>query len=426
MSLRILYTETIDPMKRRTLKATRKQTRVHNSRLVLKTIYDRAPISRADIARATRLTRPTVSDVVADLMESGLVEEVGYGPSAGGKPPILLSVVDDSHHLIGIDLASGEFCGAVVNLRGEIKHRVRLPLHGRDGDVALALVYDVIDELVTATDSPLLGIGIGTPGLMDPVNGVVRRAVNLDWNDLPLRSLLQERYGLPVYVANDSQVGALAEHTFGEITDVENLVVVKVENGIGAGIVLGGRLFYGDAFGAGEIGHITVVENGQQCRCGNPGCLETVASGRAIVQRAQAVARSSSDSLLHQFAASPEEITMSTVCQASQAGDEAVRQIIGEAGHYLGTVIASLVSVLNIRHILVTGSVMCFGPGWIDAIKQEMSERCLTTLADETEIGFSSIGEDIVILGASALVLTYELGLFAPLAGEIQYSDGIV
>ncbi|MCP4536044.1 MAG: ROK family transcriptional regulator [Chloroflexi bacterium] len=413
-------------MKRPISKATRKQTRVYNSRLVLKTIYGRDTISRADIARATQLTRPTVSDVVADLMESGLVEEVGYGPSAGGKPPILLSVADDSYHLIGIDLASGEFRGAVVNLRGKIKHRLHLPLQGRDGDVALALVYDVIDELVAATDSPLLGIGIGTPGLMDPVNGIVRRAVNLDWNNLPLRSLLQERYNLPVYVANDSQVGALAEHTFGQIKDVENLVVVKIENGIGSGIVLGGRLFYGDAFGAGEIGHITVVENGERCRCGNLGCLETVLSGRAIVQRAQAIARDNPDSPLHQFVSSSDEITIDTVCQASNAGDEAVQQMIEEAGRHLGTVIASLVSVLNIRHILVTGSVTCFGPSWIDVIKQEMSERCLTTLANETEIGISSIGKDIVILGASALVLTYELGLFAPSANEIQYRNGIV
>ncbi len=413
-------------MKRPVIKATRNQTRIHNSRLVLKTIYDQDPISRADIARATRLARPTVSNVVADLIKSGLVEKVGYGPSAGGKPPILLSVVDDSHHLIGIDLASGEFRGAVVNLRGEIRHRVDLPLHNRDGDVALALVYDMIDELVAATDSPLLGIGIGTPGLMDPVNGVVRRAVNLDWNDLPLRNLLQQRYNLPVYVANDSQVGALAEHTFGQIKNVENLVVVKIENGIGAGIVLNGRLFYGDAFGAGEIGHITTIENGQQCRCGNRGCLETVSSGRAIIQRAQTIARNNPDSLLYQFSAPPREVTIDAVCQAFKAGDEAVQQIIGQAGRHLGTVLASLVSVLNIRHVLLTGNVTCFGQGWLDVIKQEMSERCLTTLANETEIKISSIGEDIVILGASALVLTYELGVFAPLAGEIQYSGRVI
>src|SRR5512137_518201 len=189
-------------------KATREQTRVHNSRLILKTIYDREQISRADIARETRLTRTTVSDVVSELMEQGLVEEIGYGPPAGGKPPILVSVIDDSRHLIGLDLASDEFCGAVVNLRGQIRHQERLPLDGGDGQAALELVYTLIDRLVAVADRPLLGIGIGTPGLMDPVEGVVRRAVNLDWQDLPLRRLLEERYRLPVYVANDCQIAA--------------------------------------------------------------------------------------------------------------------------------------------------------------------------------------------------------------------------
>lgn len=179
--------------------------------------------------------------------------------------------MDDSRHAIGIDLASGEFRGAVVNLRGEIRHRAALPLHGRDGDAALALVYELIDRLIAASSSSLLGIGIGTPGLMDPMKGIVRQAVNLDWQDLPLRSLLRKRYGLPLYVANDSQVAALAEFTFGGRNATDNLVVIKVEHGIGAGIVLNGRLFHGDAFGAGEIGHVVVTDNNLQCRCGNRG-----------------------------------------------------------------------------------------------------------------------------------------------------------
>jgi N-acetylglucosamine repressor len=132
----------------RALKATREQTRVHNSRLVLRTIYECQEISRADVARETRLTRTTVSDVVADLMDEGLLEEVGYGPSVGGKPPILLSIVSDSRHLIGIDLASEEFRGAVVNLRGQIRHRIDVPLCDRDGEAALALVYQIIENLV--------------------------------------------------------------------------------------------------------------------------------------------------------------------------------------------------------------------------------------------------------------------------------------
>jgi len=396
-------------------KATRKQTRVHNSRLIFKTIYDREEVSRADIARETGLTRTTVSDVVGELIGKGLVEEIGYGPSAGGKPPILLSVVDDSYHLMGIDLASGEFRGAIVNLRGEIRHRIDLPLDDRDGEIALSLVYKLIDRLMQATDSPLLGIGIGSPGLMDPIHGVVRRSVNLDWRDLPLRSLLRERYGLPVYVANDSQTAALAEYTFSDIDRNDNLVVVKIENGIGAGIVLNSRLLYGDTFGAGEIGHMVVVDGGQRCRCGNFGCLETVASARSILRQAQPITRNP-QSLLAQYVADGEEITLPLLRKAFLNGDEMVTDLLSNTARYLGVALASCVSVLSIRRILIAGEIAIFGEEWLHIIRQVMIQRSLSLVANETEVGASSISPDIiVILGASALVLTYELGLFAPL-----------
>jgi N-acetylglucosamine repressor len=401
-------------MRRMVGKATREQTRAHNSHLVLRTIYERQEISRADVARETRLTRTTVSDVVADLMDQGLVEEIGYGPSAGGKPPILLSIAADSRHLIGIDLASEEFRGAVVNLRGQVRHQIHEPLHGQDGEAALALVYEIVQKLIAATNSPLLGVGIGSPGLMDPMNGVVRHSVNLDWHDLPLRDLLEKRFGLPVYVANDSQVAALGEYTFGDGPGVENLVMVKVGRGIGAGIVLNGQLFHGETFGAGEIGHVAVVENGERCRCGNFGCLETVASARAIVSQARTLAAVNPDSRLHQFTSSSEEITIETICRAVEAGDEQVQQMVRRAGHYLGIAAANVVGLLSARRIVIAGSVACLGQILLDAIRQEMVKRSLAVLANEAEIAVSSMDSDIVILGASALVLNRELGLFAP------------
>lgn len=392
-------------------KATRKHTRLYNSRLVLKTIYEYDQVSRAEIARETRLTPPTVSDVVTDLMQKGLVEEIGYGPSAGGKPPILLRVVDDSRHLIGIDLASSEFRGAVVNLRGKIQHRVNLPLGDRNGNAALTLVYELLDELIAVADSPILGIGIGAPGLMDAQQGVVRNAVNLDWHDLPLRELLEDRYELPVYITNDSQAAALAECTFGDSKDVTNLIVIKVGRGTGAGIVLNRQPYYGDGFGAGEIGHVTVVENGELCRCGHYGCLETVTSSRAIIKRAQEIAKNDPHSMLHQFVTTPEEINLEVVLRAFEAGDKALQAVIAETGHYLGIAVANLVGALNVQRIIIAGSVARFGQALLEPIRQEMKQRSLAALADETRIEITSLGPDIVILGAAALLLTHELGL---------------
>ncbi len=379
--------------------------------MILKTIYGQGPISRAGTARLTHLARTTVSDIVATLIKDGLVEEVGYGPSEGGKPPILLSVVNNSRHLIGIDLANSEFRGGVIDLRGKIIHRLNMPVNSRNGEAALKLVYALVDQLIAAATSPLLGIGIGTPGLIDARKGIVRNAVNLDWQDLPLRDLLETRYKLPVYIANDSQVAALGEYTFGHSQDSSNLIVVKVGRGVGAGIVLNGRLHYGDGSGAGEIGHVTVIKNGEPCLCGHFGCLETVVSSRAIVKQAQLIAQNNPNSALRQFIDAPEAINTDVVLQEFEAGDEALQAVIAEVGRYLGLVVANMVGVLNIQRIVIAGSLARFGQPLLEPVRQEMKQRSLAALANETHIEIANLGVDIVIMGAAALLLTYELGL---------------
>ncbi len=323
-------------------KATQQQTKIYNSRLVLKTIYDQGQISRADVARRTHLTRTTVSDLVTDLQDKGLVEEVGMGQSLGGRSPVLLSVVDDARHVISLDLANDELRGAVVNLRNEVINTVTLPVEDRAGNEALSLVYELLDKLVYSTDKPILGIGIGTPGLEDTTNGVVLRAVNLDWRDLPLGNLLQERYGLPVYVANDSQLAALAQYMFGGPQYGSNLVVVKIGHGVGAGIVLNGLLFQGDGFGAGEIGHVMLEDGGQQCRCGNFGCLETLVSTHAMRIRARSLAAEHPESPLNNIDPS-HDLDVDTINGAFRAGDAAARQLVLETGRYLGMAVANLV-----------------------------------------------------------------------------------
>jgi DNA-binding Lrp family transcriptional regulator len=247
-----------------------RRARVRNTQLILKTIYGNGPISRAEVARVTNLTPPTVSDVVASLIETGLVEEVGLAPSSSGRRAILLKVVDDSRQLVGVDLSREDFRGALANLRGQITHRVDLPLQGRDGDAALEMVYDLVDTLIETAHKPLLGIGIGAPGLVDAANGVLQQSVNLNWRYIAFRNLLEKRYNLSVYMANDSQVGALAMYTFGKrYEDDLPLVVINLGWGVGAGIIIDGRLLHGSPVGAGEIGHITVVSGGDQCACGN-------------------------------------------------------------------------------------------------------------------------------------------------------------
>lgn len=392
-------------------KSTQESTKLHNSRLVLSTIYRLGEVSRVDVARQTGLTRTTVSEVVGRFIQEGLVVETGVSPSRGGKPAILLRVDDDARHLVGVDLANSAFRGAVVNLRGKIVQRLSLPIQERDGDAALSLTFNLIDRLLQMTDRPILGIGVGTPGLMDPVQRVVRYAANLDWHDLPLGDLLEERYRMPIYIANDSQVAALAEFTFGRQAQGSNLVVIKAGRGVSAGIVLNGELFYGDHHSAGEIGHIRMVAGGERCRCGNTGCLETLVSTRSLIRRARAIAAQEPGSGLNRLASSPEEIDSDTIWQAYQEGEPSVRALIAEAGDYLGVAAAQIAGALNVDQIILAGRLARYGEGMVAPMQKRVSQDILPALARHTRVATSTLGDDVVILGAASLILRHELGL---------------
>lgn len=388
-------------------KATQQQTKEHNRNLVFKTILEQESISRADIARATRLTRTTVSDIVNELIQDGLVEEVGIGSSRGGKSPILLSVVEDSRTMIGLDLAQNQFSGAVVNLCGKLHQTLSLPLDERDGDEALSLVYEILDPLVESAGSSLVGIGVGTPGLVNTREGVVISAVNLDWNNLSLARLLRERYDMPVCVLNDSQAAAMGEYVYGYGSDEpRNLIVINARHGIGAGIVIDGQLFQGDGGGAGEIGHVVVVtENGLPCRCGNYGCLETVASAQAIVKRMRSLVDDS-------YAKSA--ITLDDVEAAYAAGDPVARQVVLEAGSYMGLAISGLVGMLNIHNIVLSGELTRFGDPWLQAIRTMMIKTSLPGIADDTRVEIGKLDRDRIILGATVLLSSNYSLLFNP------------
>jgi len=378
-------------------KATHQQTRTFNQQLVLRALQDQSRLSRADLARLTGLTRTSVGDLVGTLIDSGLIEEVGRGQSSGGKSPILLRIAPDGRHLIGLDLGDAQFSGAVVNLRGEILRSIHLPLEGRNGDATVELVFQLVDALRADDRSPLLGIGIGAPGIIDTSTGTVRWSVNLNWADLRLGPLLEQRYRVPVVVANDSHAAALAELTFFRRPRPNNLIVIKVGRGVGAGIILNGQLFQGDGYGAGEFGHVSMGSADAPCRCGREGCLETLTSMRALVEAAGAVEPSITDE--------------SGLVAAFLAGVTGVRRIVLDAARELGVAVGWLIGVLNVRHVLLVGPVAEFGDDWLGEVRRYARSSVLALLARDTQIEFGHVHDDAVVLGASALLMEQQLGL---------------
>lgn len=393
-------------------KATHQLTRTHNTRLVLKHIYDSESISRAEIARRTGLTRASVSSIMAELIDKGLVAEVGRGPSVGGKPPVLVSLVADARYLLGLDLANGSFHGRVYTLRGTTVAEESVPVDNSTGEGAETLVYELIDSLVDdAVRARLLGIGIGAPGLVDAKKGVVRESVRLGWRQLALGERVRRRFDVPVRLANDCHAAAMAEYTFGETRKSPHLVVLKVGRGTGAGFVINGSLHYGDGFAAGEIGHVVFDEAGELCECGKRGCLEALISNRAIVRQARAIAAEQPSSILNRLASSPDEVTIEMVHAAVQRGAPELEPVVTQTGRYVGMVIANLVGVLNIRRIVIAGTVAQFGELLLASVVEELDKRSLPALVSGTSVTLSSLGMESVTLGAASLLLSQELGV---------------
>lgn len=392
-------------------KRTHQQTRAHNAALVLRVLYDHGPVSRAHLARMTGLTRTTVGELIGELLDDGLAREVGRGPSTGGKAPIMLELVDGARHVIGLDLGESVFRAALLDLRGQVQRTIERNVEGLDGDRWLEAVHELIDELSRDAGPTLLGIGVGTPGIVDAATGNLLWAVNLDWQDLPLGEILRRRHGVPVEVANDSRAAALAVELFSGQRH-SNLIAIKVGLGVGAGIVLRGELFHGDRFGAGEIGHVVVVAvGGAECRCGRFGCLETVASSRAIVARAETTAAASPAGFLGRRLASAGQLHIEDVRDAVEAGDDDARGIVVTAGRALGRAIAAVIGVLDVEYIVLHGSVASMGAPWLDAVREEARQGSLALLAKEVSIELAPPIGDLVVMGASALLLSAELGL---------------
>jgi predicted NBD/HSP70 family sugar kinase len=370
-------------------KATRSQTRSNNLRLALQIIYSDGPTSRAGVARASHLTPATSSGLVDELIEMGLVIETGTGPSAGGKPPKLVAPNPEGRSIIALDISSSRFQGAVVDLSGESLTLESVP--GATGDAAIETVIDMVSSLAGESPAPLLGVGIGTPGVVDATTGLVTSA-NLDWHETPLASRLRSQIDAGIHITNDAQAAALHEYSV-HAPAVNSLALVQVGRGIGTGHVLDGHLFQGENSATGEIGHVRLDEDGRQCTCGNTGCLETQASMSALLS-----AVGGDQTLTHHRI-------------AEVAADPKNEDIIEAAAVALGRGLAPMVALLANREVVLWGEVTSLNERYRETVEREIRSRILPYNTDQVRVRFATAGSDAVIRGAGALVLSSELGV---------------
>jgi len=363
---------------RPTGKVLQEDTRRHHRALLLQQLFQDGPASRADLARATGLTRVTVSDLVGEMLGDGLLEELGVpAETRVGKPPTMVGVAPDSAHIMCLDLSTDDrMTGAVVNLAGEVRARHQLATEGRRGDDAVALVHRLADELIALTDRPVLGIGVGTPGVVD-AEGTVVDAPNLAWHGTPLARSLLERLELPVFVANDANTAALGEHTFGDALE-GGLMVLRVGTGVGAGLILEGALLHGHRAASGEIGHVVVDPLGEECACGRTGCLETLLAVPHLRRRLE-------------------------------AGD--ADTVLAEVGERLGAALAPVVGTLNLHELVLSGPPELLDGPLREAAAATIRARTMPVIGDELVVRTSTLGDDVVLVGAAVLVLAGQLGV---------------
>ena len=367
--------------------------------------------SRSELVDRTGLGRAIVAQRVGELIERGLVTEGEVGPSTGGRPPRRLTFRADGGHVLVADLGATSIDVAVTSLDGQI-----LAHHGEPARIeagperCLDRVEVLFESLLRTTEGlpgRLWGIGIAVPGPVEFETGrPISPPIMPGWDDYPVRERFADRYRAPVWVDNDVNVLALGEWRSGVAAGHDNVVVVKIGTGIGAGIISDGRLHRGAQGSAGDVGHIQVTDDPTViCRCGNIGCLEALAGGGAIGRAGEAAARDGRSARLGVALDQRGSVTAEDVARAASAGDPVAVALLQEAGRRVGAMLASVVNFFNPSLIVIAGGVANSPDQLLAAIRESIYRRSLPLATRELLIHRSSLGGLAGVIGASSMAV---------------------
>ena len=371
---------------------------------VLKLIWHEQRTSRADIARYTGLSRSTVSEIIEVLLNTGLIAEIGAGKSSGGRRPIVLEFQDEARCILGVDLGATHVAVALIDLRGRVlswkekNHPVRT-----DPDGARALVMQLCDECLeecSNLSSQLIRIGVAVPSPVDPLNPKMLSEIVIPaWHGESGLEELQKRYGVPVHVDNDANLGALAEYSWGAGKGVDDFVYIKIAHGIGAGYILNGTVYRGAGGVAGEMGHLPIDPNGELCVCGLRGCLATFVGKPALAKRTKELLGNYSDSILKD-----KECTLQEIETAALSGDQLALQLVKEVAEYLGIAISGWFNLMNPNLAILGGGLVGLGEHLLGPLRAKVRNSTLVSKA-AVDIKISELGSRTVAIGAATLAL---------------------
>jgi glucokinase-like ROK family protein len=385
--------------------ADRNVMRDLNRSLVLDILREQSPISRAAIAKVAQLTKPTISAIVDDLLTEGLVTEIGIGTTttAGGRPPIMLEFNERSQFVVGVHVGVRRTTIAVADAKGaELGRVVDDTPKGRPTAQLSALSKRIAAAVRScgADVDRLAAVGVVVPGLTDYLTGVCLLAPNLGWRDVPVGQTLSDALGVPVFVHHTGQTSVVAERLEGGGQGFDNVVLLYTGSGLGAGVIVGGKVFHGARGIAAEVGHVTVPGNTEPCTCGKVGCLETIASARAVVRLAkEAITRNGRRST----SLSPDRLTSEAVGAAANDGDEIAIAVVGQIGRNLGQAAAILANFFNPEVLIVGGGLAEIGEPLFGPLRAAATDAMLPAV--RVDIQQSQLGQDAEVRGAVLLAM---------------------
>src|SRR5215213_3792128 len=383
---------------------------------VLDQVRRNGPSTRPRLVDATGLSRAVVTQRIAELVEGGLLVDGDLAPSSGGRAPRTVRFRADAGHLLVADLGATSIDVAVADLSGTILAHQAEPADIAAGpDAVLGRVEALFASLLRTTDLPatLWAIGIGVPGPVEFESGrPISPPIMPGWDRDPVRERFA-KYGVPVWVDNDVNVMVLGERRAGVARGHENVVFIKIGTGIGAGIVVRGKLHRGAQGCAGDVGHIQVVDDDTAliCRCGNPGCLEAHAGGAALKRDAEALARSGRSPFLATLLAEQGSLEAPDVVRAASHGDAASVELLTNAGRLVGSMLAGIVNFFNPSIVVIGGGVSGAGDQLLATIRESVYRRSLPLATRDLLVKRSTLGDLAGVVGAAVMV-TDEL--FAP------------
>lgn len=381
-----------------------------NRLAILQLLRAEGPISKADLAKRSAISRPTVSKVVDDLHTDGLVEIVGTAiPSAaGGKPAKLYRFHSSAVRVGAILLAVDGVSVAISDGEAHILSKIYQHL-GADRSpstitfTVITLLSKLLQDCALSSDD-LLGIGVGIPGLTDSTNGIVCFAPHLPgWQDVPLSQWLADAFDVPIWLDNDCHLQALAERYRGQGADCDTLICVETGVGLAAAFLLNGQLVRGSGNTAGEVGHMTIQEDGPLCECGNRGCWESLASTTWLAHAAMQAIKEGRHTCIPPV--EEVEAQAAAVYKAALAGDGLALELVRAQGHHFGVGIANLVNAFNPERIILHGECIAGGPPFLEAVLQTVQQRALLRPRQMVEIVYSALGDDVGLIGATSLVM---------------------